>query len=228
VTLKSENYKDERRYVWVNPSAYAVALSVKNKSYLTHGSAMFLHGLAEGDSETVHVNYEQSPKPRGSGLTQEGIDRAFANRQRQSNLTYQYEGYRIVVINGKSTSGLEVGSLPGAGGELLDVTNLERTLIDITVRPSYAGGVTKVLRAFERAEGQVSINTLVSTLKKLDYVYPYHQAIGFYMQKAGYPEGHLKKLLKLGLNFDFYLSHELPTGKKIYDGEWRIIYPVDL
>jgi hypothetical protein len=228
VTLKSENYKDERRYVWANPSVYAVALSLKNKSYLTHGSAMFLHGLADQDPETVYVNYEQSPKPRGSGLTQEGIDRAFANRQRQSNLTYEYEGYQIVVINGKSTGGLEVGSLTGTEGELLDVTNLERTLIDITVRPSYAGGVAQVLKAFERAKEQVSINTLLSTLKKLDYVYPYHQAVGFYMQKAGYPESQLKKLANLGLNFDFYLSHELPAGKKLYDPKWRLYYPVDL
>lgn len=228
VTLRSEHYGDERRYVWATPSVYSVALSLRKKSYLTHGSAVFIHGLTDIAPKTVYVNYEQSPKPRGGGLTQESIDRAFANRQRQSNLSYLYENFQIVVINGKSTGGLEVGSSSWQGGELLEVTKPERTLSDITVRPAYAGGVSQVLKAFEKAKGQISVNTLVATLKKLDYVYPYHQAVGFYMERAGYPESQWRKLIKLGLKFDFYLAHQLTGRKKRYDPKWRLFYPSDL
>ena len=224
VTIPSEHYSDEKRYVVGEPSVYSVALSLKPKSYLTHGTAVVLHGLTDQIPKTLYVNYEQSPKPQGGGLTQEGIDRAFANRQRQSNLTYKYEDFQIVVINGKHTNRLEVTQLPGTGGELLDVTKLERTLIDIAVRPSYAGGVVQVLEAFEKAKPLASVNTLVATLKKLNYVYPYHQVIGFYMEKAGYPEGQWQKLKKLGLSFDFYLTYQLPANKK-YDPKWRLYYP---
>lgn len=228
VTLLSEHYGDERRYVWATPSVYSVALSLKKKSYLTHGSAVFLQGLAVKALKTVYVNYEQSPKPRGGGLTQEGIDRAYANRQRQSNLIYSYEDFQIVVINGKSTGGLEVGSLQWAEVELLEVTKPERTLLDITVRPAYAGGVSQVLKAFENARGHISVDTLMATLKKLDYVYPYHQAVGFYMERAGYPESQWRKLMKLGLKFDFYLAHQLTGKKKKYDPKWRLYYPGNL
>lgn len=113
-------------------------------------------------------------------------------------------------------------------GELLEVTKPERTLIDISVRPAYAGGVSQVLNAFEKAKGQISVNTLVATLKKLDYVYPYHQAVGFYMERAGYPESQWRKLMKLGLKFDFYLAHQLTGRKKRYDPKWRLFYPSDL
>jgi predicted transcriptional regulator of viral defense system len=228
VGIPSEHYSDEKRYVAGDASAYSVALSLKPKSYLTHGSAVVLHGLTDQIPKTVYVNYEQSPKPPGGGLTQEGIDRAFANRQRQSKLTYKYEDFQIVVINGKHTGRLEVTQLPGSvEGELLDVTKLERTLIDIAVRPNYAGGAVQVLEAFERAKPTVSINTLVATLKKLNYVYPYHQVIGFYMQRAGYPESQWQKLKKLGLQFDFYLTYQLPAKKK-YDPKWRLYYPGSL
>lgn len=228
VGIPSEHYSDEKRYVAGDASVYSVALSLKPKSYLTHGSAVVLHGLTDQIPKTIYVNYEQSPKPQGGGLTQEGIDRAFANRQRQSKLTYKYEDFQIVVINGKHTGRLEVTQLPGnVGGELLDVTKLERTLIDIAVRPNYAGGAVQVLEAFERAKLTVSINTLVATLKKLNYVYPYHQVIGFYMERAGYPESQWQKLKKLGLQFNFYLTYQLPAKKK-YDPKWRLYYPDSL
>lgn len=225
--IPSEHYSDEKRYILGDASVYSVALSLKTKSYLTHGSAVILHGLTDQIPKTVYVNYEQSPKPQGSGLTQQGIDRAFANRQRQSNLTYKYEDFQIVVINGKNTNRLEVTQLPGAGGELLDVTKLERTLIDIAVRPNYAGGVVQVLEAFEGAKPNVSVNTLVATLKKLNYVYPYHQVIGFYMERAGYSASQWQKLLKIGLQFDFYLTYQLPANKK-YDSKWQLYYPSGL
>lgn len=227
VSIPSEHYTDEKRYILGDASVYSIALSLKPKSYLTHGSAVVLHGLTDQILKTVYVNYEQSPKPQGGGLTQESINRAFANRQRQSKLTYKYEDFQIVVINGKHTDRLEVTQLPGTEGELLDVTKLERTLIDIAVRPSYAGGVVQVLEAFERAKPTASINTLVATLKKLNYVYPYHQVIGFYMDRAGYPESQWQKLIKLGLQFDFYLTYQLPANKE-YDPKWRLFYPSGL
>ncbi len=223
IELQSENYRNEFRYTWKNPSVYAVALSLKPNSYLTHGTAVFLHGLTDQLPGRIYVNYEQSPKPSGGGLTQAGLDRAFSSKQRQSNLTYSYGGFQIVVVNGKFTNRLEVSPL-NREGEKLPVTKLERTLIDIAVRPAYAGGAVQVLEAYRGAKEKISVNTLVATLKKLDYVYPYHQAIGFYMERAGYSQTQWSKLMKLGISFDFYLVHELPEDKK-FDSTWHLYHP---
>jgi predicted transcriptional regulator of viral defense system len=229
VVLKSENYPaKETRYIWRKASPYAVGLSLRHHTYLTHSSAIFLHGLTDQIPKTVFVNYEQSAKPQSEGrLSQEGIDRAFSNRQRESKLWFDYEGFRLLLLNGKATDRLEVTTLKSELGESLDVTKLERTLIDIVVRPIYAGGVFQVLEAYKQAKDKVSVNTLLATLKKLHYVYPYHQAIGFYMERAGYQESQWSKLLKVGAKFDFYLSHALPKDKK-YDKRWRLFYPSGL
>jgi predicted transcriptional regulator of viral defense system len=108
-------------------------------------------------------------------------------------------------------------------GEELSVTKLERTLIDIAVRPAYAGGVYQVLEAYRRAKDRISVATLLATLRKLDYVYPYHQAIGFYMQRAGYDPRQCERLRKLGLNYDFYLAHDVRA--RDYDSGWRLFVP---
>lgn len=226
VVLKSENYPaTETRYIWRKASPYAVGLSLRHHTYLTHSSAVFLHGLTDQIPKTVFVNYEQSAKPQSEGrLSQEGIDRAFSNHQRESKLWFDYEGFRLLLLNGKATDRLEVTMLKSELGESLDVTKLERTLIDIVVRPIYAGGVFQVLEAYKQAKDKFSVNTLLATLKKLQYVYPYHQAIGFYMERAGYQESQWSKLLKIGTKFDFYLSHALPKDKK-YDKRWQLFYP---
>lgn len=227
VRLESQAYASIVRYIWRAASPYEVALSIKPGSYLSHGTAIFLHNLTNELPRTIYVNQEQSPKPapRG-GLTQEGIDRAFRNQQRISNLAYTYNDFQIVVVAGKNTGKLEVGELGGPAGEKLAMTKLERTLIDSTVRPAYAGGVFHVLEAFAAAKSVLSVNVLLATLKRLEYAYPYHQAIGFYMQRAGYEESRWRRLKDLGLNYDFYLAHGLRDPE--YDSGWRLFYPKGL
>lgn len=227
VHLHSENYSSVERYVWESPSIYAVGESIKKKAYLSHGSAVFLHGLTDLIPKTVYVNYEQSPKPQRGVLVQENIHRAFAGKQRQSNLVYEYDDYKITMINGKFTNRLEVSELLTPSLEILDVTKIERTLIDITVRPAYGGGVFEVLEVYKKAMNSVSISTLIATLKKLNYLYPYHQVVGFYMQRAGYSEKQWSRLLKLGTNFDFYITYGLSKDKK-FDQTWRLFYPKGL
>ena len=194
------------RYVWADASPYAVAATLESRAYLSHGTAVLLHGLTDQLPSVICVSREQSQQyGRESTLEQEGIDNAFSQPERRSNALFTYDNFQVVLLHGKNTGRLEVGTIT-YGREQLSVTKLERTLIDITVRPAYAGGVYQVLEAYRRAQPDMSTSVLLATLKKLDYIYPYHQAIGFYMQRAGYKPEQYERLRGLGLNHDFYLA----------------------
>ena len=224
VTIESDHYRSASRYVWGKASPFAVAVSMRSSAYLSHGSAVFLHGLTDQIPRTLYVNKEQGIKPKSmSPLTADALARAFSGQQRRSAYTFNYDGWNIVLLSGKNTGRLEVGPTATESGDMVDVTRIERTLIDITVRPAYAGGIYQVLEAFKAAKTRISVNTLIATLKKLDYVYPYHQAIGFYMQKAGYEEDRTERLLRLGTTLDFYLAHGIKERE--YDSRWRLFYP---
>lgn len=220
-------YRSFKRFVTTRASALEVALSLRSGSYLSHATAVFLHGLTNEIPRTVYANKEQSEKARPEGeLTQAGIDRAFSNEARTSNYVFEFEGTRIVLVSGKNTGKLEVSDLPGPTGQALSTTKLERTLIDIAVRPAYAGGPFHVLQAYRGARERVSLSTLVATLRKLDYVYPYHQAIGFYMKVAGYSSTQLDRLKELGVEFNFYVNYR--TRDAQFDSEWRVFHPPGL
>jgi predicted transcriptional regulator of viral defense system len=213
------------RYIWKDASPFEVALSLKRDAYLCHGTAVAIHGLNDQIPHRLYLNKEQSPKPRTGGLTQASINRAFASNQRESRLIYRFDETEVAILSGKNTGNLEAVEM-NYGGAKLRVTSLERTLIDIAVRPSYAGGPLQVLAAYRGAKEHVSVGTLLSTLRQLDYVYPFHQVIGFYMERAGYPESKFRRLKEPSLEFDFYLSYALKDPE--YVADWRLYIPKGL
>ncbi|WP_421893849.1 type IV toxin-antitoxin system AbiEi family antitoxin domain-containing protein [Marinoscillum sp.] len=189
--------------------------------YFTHYTAMAIHGLTDQIPKSYFINYERpTPSVRGE-VDQDIIDKNFSKPLKRSSNIYSYHDFKFYLLQGVHTGHLGVQDF-GVDFKF-SCTNLERTLIDITVRPTYSGGVTEVLEAFIRARESIDINQLLSYLKRIQYAYPYHQAIGFYMECAGYSKSHLELLKKMGINYKFYLSHGIRTPK--LSSEWNIIYP---
>ncbi len=215
----------ETRYVWGDVSAYQLALSLKPNSYLTHYSAMFLHNLTEQIPKTIYLNFEQPVKYNsGTDLEQKNIDWAFRQKARVSNNIASYGDERICILNGRDTGHLGVINHSDEYGNEIKITNVERTLIDITVRPFYAGGVFEVLSAYRLAKGHFSINAMLAILKQLNYIYPYHQSIGFYIAKAGvYKDSFIRLFNKFEMKYDFYLTYQMKDIE--YSQEWRLYFP---
>ncbi len=214
------------RYIWGEEiSFFDVALSLNYKAYLSHYTAMHMHGLTDQIPKNVYATLEQSQKLFNNTLTQEGIHKAFSKKQRVSNNKFNLKdgGDGIYLLNGAYSGNLGVVNMGENKNQR--VTNIERTLIDIAVRPVYSGGVYEVLKAYSRASKQdVSINKMVAMLRQMNFIYPYHQAIGFYMQRAGgFSKIQLGILKRFEFEYDFYLTYNMKD--KEYSEEWKLYYP---
>lgn len=220
-------YRSERRYAWGDVPLLEVLPSLKKDAYFTHYTAVRMHGLTEQVPKTIYLNHEQLPHNQNSDLEQGRIDAAFSRRPRVSNNVIEHGDWRICLINGMHTGLLgvidEQATYDDTRPVRVRLTNVERTLIDIAVRPIYAGGVFEVLKAFELAKERVSVNKLAATLEKLNYVYPYHQAVGFYLERAGYKSSSIDLLRRFPMEFDFYLAHEM--GETEFVRQWRLHVP---
>jgi len=226
--IRSPHYTSPILYGWESkPSPLAVALSLKKQqAFFSHTSAMWIHGLSDDDKH-IFLNSEQSKKAKNSGsLAQEAIDRAFQNQQRRSKMFYKFQGATITLLSGKHTGRINIETTKSPAGQDVEVTSLERTLIDITVRPAYSGGVPHVLEAYRRARSRLSVAHLIALLAKFDYTYPYHQSIGFYLKRAGYSEADQQLAKTPGVKFNFYLCHGLRNPA--FDADWKIFFPQSL
>ena len=222
--ISSEHYGSKTRYIFGALSPLQLACSFYKNAYLSHGTALHLHGLAP--LETIFVNHEQSPKNSRPRISQAGLNRAFQNSQRQSTYVFRYGTSTITFLNGKNTQGAGIVDMQGPRGEPLKTTSLERTLIDVVVRPQYAGGMSNVLSAFRQAKDRISVAEIARLLAKVKYVYPYHQALGFILQRAGVPEEELAPLKQRAIRLKFYLDYGM--NQPAYDPAWKLYYPRDL
>jgi len=210
-------------YSWKTKDEFTVISGIKSNSYFVYYSALFLHQLSLQIPKTIYLNFEHKSIMSTSKerLTQISIDEIFQGSQRKSSLSYSYSDKKIVLTNGKFTDKLGVIRMHNRE-QSFEYTDIERTLIDISVRPVYAGGVFEVLEAYKIAKPKLNVPLMAEYLEKLDFIYPYHQVIGFYLEKANYSETDLT-YFKKEMNYNFYLTYGL--RKKEFSQKWKLYYP---
>ena len=206
---------------------YEIALAIRPRSYISHYTASFMHNLTEQIPKSIYVTYERAYALSNTGdsqLKQESIDIAFQKEERVTKEVYEYGDYRITMISSPRSDKIGVVKYQLASGIEINITNLERTLIDIVVRPIYSGGINEVMKAYKAAAETLQVNKLKAYITKLQFIYPYQQAIGFYLEKAGIADKRLKILEKICDNkYNFYLDRKIKNAN--YSKRWKIYYP---
>lgn len=218
--------KTYTRYFVEKPSLYRAIQSISPNAYFSHYSAVEYHNLTNNIPKTIFISLEKSkplkelPKKQ---LIQEEINRAFYMPPRISkNLTIK-DIYSINLLQSKYSNKLGIIET-NYNNAKINITNIERTLIDITVSPYYCGGCFEVLNVYKKARGRVNIQKLYDMLIKLDYIYPNHQVIGFYLEKAGFKEADLQ-LFDHNKELRFFVQRELKEKERKYSERWNLYYP---
>ena len=217
-------------FVWGDVPVEEVLLGLLGAGHYSHYTAVRLHGLSEQVPKTLYLTREKQATQDNDldPYSQEAIDLAFSRPPRvsQNMIDLPKSNLRVVLLESSAPLiGIVEGEVNMGEARPLKLryTSLERTLIDIVVRPFYSGGVFEVAKAFERAKGTVSVNSLVALLKRMKLGYPYHQAIGFYLERAGYKSSLLELVDRIPKDRDFYLTHAMEA--KSFNSRWRLYVP---
>lgn len=203
---------------------FDVASARSRNSYFSYYSALYIHGLTLQIPKQIYLTLERNSYVDHKNILQQGsIDNVFSKPPRITSNKRNYKNFDINFINGQHQNNIGVVSFR----EKYAVSDLERTLIDISVRPFYSGGVTQVLEAFGNARERLDLQKFYDYFTKMNFSYPYHQVIGFYLERSGYSKVAYLPFLEFGRQeFDFYLTYNILH--KEYSAKWKLHYPKGL
>ncbi len=217
-------------YTWGEIDSMLVLMCLIDNSFYSHYTAMRIHGLTEQIPKTIYISVEKkSPTHNPDNLSQEAIDSAFQKQPRATQNIVELSDGKSRVAFLQSAYHEEIGLedirivTKNPEGIPIRCTSLERTMIDIAIRPFYAGGVAEVMKAFENAKGLLKVNKMSAMLKKMKFLYPYHQVIGYYLERAGYKSTLVDIFRDQPMDYDFYLTHGMEHTN--YCEAWRLFIP---
>jgi predicted transcriptional regulator of viral defense system len=198
---------------------------------------MQLHALTEQLPKAIYLTEERSRavdslevEAKQDEMTQADIDAAFSRPPRTSSNSVIFRGMRIYLLQGAGTDRAGVQAMEADYEQTrqrihVEASDVERTLIDATVRPFYSGGVGEVAAAFVEAKERVSVNRIRALLTQMRMIYLCHQAIGWYLERAGFRPAQLALLQSMPMTLDFYLAHQMTKPR--YIKNWRLFVPQD-
>ena len=197
---------ESKRYHRGPFSPYELALSLKPNSYLSHGTAAYLHNLTDHEFHTIYVNKEQSAKDSSSERTQAGINRAFSAKQRTSGFHFRWP-------NDDHTSQRKAlgppwrhgyNGVPGrAARGNRPRTHAHRHRCTPRLRRRRPARADRLSPFALKGIGRSHCQTSSPARLRLSLC----QAIGFYLESTGHASADLDVLRKPKLKFDFFLAH---------------------
>jgi predicted transcriptional regulator of viral defense system len=210
-----------------------VATAMFPDGYFCNLTSIYFHSLTKQIPNVVYICHETiTPKRRRDSdiPSDTRLRNAFIKPHRYTTYVVEFEGHEIVVIDrekGSDHGVVEVRKRGAACPQGSRVTCLERALIDAVVAPHYNGGIASLCAYFRAAQKRLRIERLLEICRKLDFVYPYAQSIGFFLDRSGLQKQAAEMRRTFPPQRQFFVDHDAKSSWE-YDDQWMLFYPKGL
>jgi hypothetical protein len=211
-------------------TGYGLAMAMFPDGYFCNLSSIYYHSLTNQVPNVVYICHETIGRRSGRAPaipSKTKIRNAFIKPPRHTRYILDFHEGEVVVLDRErgsdyGTSAIRRGtSLYPKGAR---VTCIERALIDAVVSPQYNGGVASIPEYFLSAQKLLNVNKLLDIYRKLRFVYPYAQSIGFFLERAGMKRQAAKVRSAYPPRHQFYVDHSAKSSWR-YDKRWMLYYP---
>lgn len=197
---------------------YEFVLSLHKNSFLSMSSALNVQGLSTYRDEFIFASQELSLKQCvDSSLLQENVDKAFRKEYRRTHSVGKLKNKTIILLSPKYTDQYQVIDYKG-----LRVSTINRALVEMIVNVQYFRNAQEIIDVFQTIKNRIDIDTVFDVVKQFDFIYPYYQSVGFYLEKIGFTKDELKKFKEMVSNIKFYT--EKSKENYSYNEYWNMYY----
>ncbi len=210
-----------------NLTSLDILIALQPKYYVSHHTALYFHEITDQDPVNFYLSKEiKGRAPAHSNkFVPAKVRQVFLKDPRKTNNYFKFNKNLFYLIEKQDLKKIGVEKKV-IGNKEIQLTSIERTLIDIVISPQYGGGIRTVISAFNNID--IDIDKLYEIYSKYDPFYPYWQSIGFLLNSCSRNklENAWRKKFSIPKN-DFYLDRGVRDDWE-YNSDWKIYYPKGL
>lgn len=177
------------------PHEFAIAMSLVSPSAISHWTAMHYHHITQQTPNKVFAI-----TPRGTSIPRSLAKSMFCFIQVKKE---HYFGIETIWVDEMR----------------VNITNLEKTLLDGLTYPEYCGDFSEVMYAFEMGKDKIRIQVIIEYALKLEKAVA--KRLGYILEELGVEEKYLEPLIRLPMTSYCKLDPSGPA-KGAYNARWKI------
>lgn len=198
---------------------YKFAATISKKSFFSMTTSLNIQKLSDYRDDFIFISKELNKRNLiSTGLEQKNINNSFKNKNyRYTNNIGQLNNKNYILLSPKYSNNYEIIEFNG-----FKVSSINRVLVEMIINIQYFQSSENIIQIFRPIKDKLDLLKIFTLLNKLNYIYPYYQSLGFFLEKIGFSKKELKIFKNETSKFDFYT--EKLKESYLYDDYWKIYY----
>ncbi|RZV19014.1 hypothetical protein [Aliarcobacter butzleri] len=180
---------------------YDFVYSLEKNGFFSMFTSLNIQGLTNFRDNFIFISKERRKRVNfnSKDITQEAIDKAFTNKPRRTKAHDTIYNYNVVILESNNTQ--EIGIIKYKDYKS---SSINRAFVEIISNIQYSKTPDDVIYEFKNLKDKLDINEIFNIIEKFDFVYPYYQLAGYYLEKIGYLKEELSKFFNKKTDLIFY------------------------
>jgi hypothetical protein len=198
---------------------YNFCKTLQNNSFFPMTTSLNIQNLTNYRNKYIYVSKERAHRNefQENKLEQKDIDSAFSKNPKRTNAYDKLGEYLIILLETNNTSSYEIIKY-----KEYNISSVNRAFVEIISNVHYFQSTNHVIKLFKEIKDELDLGKIYNVIEKFNFIYPYYQLAGFYLESIGFEKKELHKFYEKKTDLKFYT--EKNREKYSFDTYWNIYF----